>query len=115
MDHVANPIETKSITNTSQTIIRVSPFGSVSIQVIVAAGGLSFAVQGSNDVGPQKVNLSNLVYALNGDRQDLGTACAPATGDVIDIVLGNLKDLVLTPTAGTGTLSCALGNGLKLI
>lgn len=88
--------------------------GSITAQVIAAAGGLSFTIEVTN-WNPGTSFSTNIDYGLNSVLQGMGVACAPAAGDLIDVVPGNSRYVVFNVAGGTGTLEVVTNSGLKLL
>lgn len=103
----------ESITISTTGRYYVQSIGAVSIQILTAAGGLSFTVEGVN-VNPGTV-FSQIDYGLNGVLQGIGTACTPSAGDVVDIPTGGFNFAVINVSAGTGTAQSTTRNGLKVL
>lgn len=112
MDQPKNPTKKFTIAALGKQYMEISPFGSVTIQV-TASTGLQFKVYGTND---DRQTFSNVPYGINGDLQVLGDATPVlAVGDLVDVVLGNMLELAIDVTAGTGAFTVVAGNGLKLL
>lgn len=117
-DFASNPVHHLTIAGLGRIVRELSPFGSISVQV-KSTTGLKFKVYGTNDEGPQKVNFTPVAVALTTTGavtgMNPGDEVTPGQYDVVDAVFGNFKFWVIDVTAGTGEVSVALGNGVKLI